>query len=370
MPGVPALTPVRLSERLARTSEGTIMSGDTLSDLLRTVRLRGAVFYYIEGSSPWLAEAPPSATIIPGIMPGADHLIPFHGIAEGSCWAGVSGESPIRLDTGDVVLFPQGDAHVMASAPGLRGPAQNKAFYHAPRPVQLPYVLDMHMPDVTTAKLEGGGRERATIVCGFLGLDARPFNPLLAALPRVLHLPHRVTGDDAVLTSFLRTAVAESNQKRPGGEAVLERLSEMLFVDALRRYVDALPVEHTGWLAGMRDPIVGRALSILHQRPSHAWTLEELSGEAGMSRSSLHDRFVHFIGQAPMQYLTCWRMQLAAGRLRDGDAKVMEIALDVGYESEAAFSRAFKRIVGASPGAWRREKRPEPERLAAPRTAL
>jgi len=369
MPVSRALTPVRVSERLARASERTLMSGDTLSDLLRTVRLRGAVFYFIEGSSPWLAEAPPSTDIIPGIMPGADHLIPFHGIAEGSCWAGVSGESPIPLSTGDVILFPQGDSHVMASAPGLRGPAQNRDFYHAPRPPQLPYVLDMHMPAVTTAKLDGGGRERATIVCGFLGLDARPFNPLLAALPRVLHLPQSMSGADALLTSVLRTAVAESNQKRPGGEAVLERLSEMLFVDALRRYVDALPVEHTGWLAGMRDQIVGRALSILHQRPSYAWTLEELSSEAGMSRSSLHDRFVHFIGQAPMQYLTCWRMQLAAGRLRDSDAKVMEIALDVGYESEAAFSRAFKRVVGASPGAWRREKR-EAEHPAAPPPAL
>ena len=215
----------------------------------------------------------------------------------------------------------------------------------------------IHEPEVTTARLDGGGSERATIVCGFLGLDARPFNPLLAALPRVLHLPGRVLGADSWVTTFLRMAAAESNLKRPGGEAVVERMSEMLFVEVLRRYVDSLPADQTGWLAGMRDPVVGRALSLLHQRPADGWTLEQLGREAGVSRSSLHERFVHFIGQPPMQYLTNWRMQLAACRLRDTEAKVVDVALDVGYESEAAFSRAFKRVVGVAPGTWRRERR-------------
>ena len=333
------------------------MSGDTLSDLLRTVRLRGAVFYYIEGSSPWVAAAPPAQEIIPLIMPGVEHLIEFHGLAEGSCWAALAGESPIRMSAGDVVLFPQGDGHVMSSAPGLRAPDAARKILHAPRPPQLPYALDLRAPDVTTARLDGGGHECAKVVCGFLGLDARPFNPLLAALPRVVHVPGRVLGPDAWVTTFLRAAVAESNLKRPGGEAVLERMSEMLFVEVLRRYVDSLPAEQTGWLAGMRDAHVGRALSLLHERPAEAWTLEQLAGEAALSRSSLHERFVHFIGQPPMQYLTNWRMQLAAGRLRDTEAKVLDVALDVGYESEAAFSRAFKRIVGVAPGAWRRARR-------------
>ena len=333
------------------------MSGDTLSDLLRTVRLRGALFYYIEGSSPWVAEAPRASDVIPAIMPGVEHLIEFHGIAAGSCWAALTGASPIRLYAGDVVLVPQGDAHVMSSAPGLRAPREDREFFFAPRPRQLPFALSAEAPDVTTAHLDGGGADRATVVCGFLGLDARPFNPLLAALPRVMHVTGSVLGADAWVTTFLRTAVAESNHKRPGGEAVLERMSEMLFVEVLRRYVDSLPAEETGWLAGMRDAIVGRALSLLHQRPGENWTIEQLGNEAGISRSSLHDRFMHFIGQPPMQYLTNWRMQLAASRLRDTDAKVVDIALDVGYESEAAFSRAFKRVVGASPGAWRRARR-------------
>ena len=341
------------------------MSGDTLSDLLRTVRLRGAIFYYVEGSSPWVAEAPAAREIIPAIMPGVDHLIEFHGLAAGACWAAIAGETPIRLAAGDVVLFPQGDAHVMSSAPGLRAPHQRKDFFFAPRPPQLPYAIDAETPQVTTARLDGGGSDRATVVCGFLGLDARPFNPLLAALPRVLHLPGSVLGPDAWVASFLRAAVAESNQKRPGGEAVLE----MMFVDVLRRYADALPEEQTGWLAGLRDPVVGRALSLMHHKPEHPWTLEELGSEAGLSRSSLHERFVHFLGQPPMQYLTQWRMQLAAGRLRDTDSKVVDIALDVGYESEAAFSRAFKRTVGVAPGAWRRQRRTGIDVRRAPRAA-
>lgn len=344
------------------------MSGDTLSDVLRSVRLRGAVFYYVEGSSPWVAEAPPAVALIPRLMPGVEHMIEFHALAEGACWAALAGESPIRLAAGDVVLFPQGDAHVMSSAPGLRAPQQAGEFAFVPRPPQLPYAIAADKPDVTTARLDGGGLDRATIVCGFLGLDARPFNPLLASLPRVLHLPGRVLGADSWVTTFLRTAVSESNVKRPGGEAVLERMSEMLFIEVLRRYVDTLPAGETGWLAGLRDPQVGRALSLLHHKPAEPWTLEQLASEAGLSRSSLHERFVHFIGQPPMQYLTNWRMQVAASRLRDSDAKVLDVALDVGYESEAAFSRAFKRVVGVAPSGWRRERRRLPATKAPHRS--
>ena len=333
------------------------MSGDTLSDLLRAVRFRGALFYYIEGAPPWVAEAPAAGEIIPAILPSAEHMIEFHGVVEGSCWAALVGEPPLRLEAGDLVLFPQGDPHVMSSAPGLRAPRVDKSLYFSPRPPQLPYSLSMREAEITTARLDGGGRDRSTIVCGFLGLDATPFNPLLAALPRVLRVPGSTLGADSWVTTFLRVVVAESNQRRPGGEAVLERMSEMLFVEVLRRHIDTLPPEQTGWLAGMRDPVVGRALSLLHDRPGEPWTLDRLGEEAGISRSSLHERFVHFIGQPPMQYLTRWRMQVASGLLRDTSAKLVEVSLAVGYESEAAFSRAFKRAVGVAPGAWRAGQR-------------
>jgi AraC-like DNA-binding protein len=333
------------------------MSRDTLSDVLRAVRLRGAVFYYIDGSSPWVAGAPRAREIIPSIMPGAEHMMEFHGVIEGSCWAAIVGEPPIRLNESDVILFPQGDAHVMSSAPGMRPPSTDNGVYFAPRPPQLPYALSLGGSDAATARLDGGGRDRSTIVCGFLGLDARPFNPLLAALPRVLHVPGTTLGADSWVASFLRAAVVESNQRRPGGEAVLERMSEMLFVEVLRRHLDALPAGQTGWLAGMRDPSIGRVLALLHERPDTPWTLERLAEDAAMSRSTLHERFVHFIGQAPMQYLARWRMQVAAGLLRDTKAKLIEVALGVGYESEAAFSRAFKRAVGVAPGAWRAGRR-------------
>ena len=331
------------------------MSADTLSDLLRAVRLRGALFYHIDGISPWVAEAPAASEIIPGVMPGAEHMMEFHGIVSGSCWAAIKGETPIRLDAGDVILFPQGDAHVMSSTPGMRGRGEDKEFFFTPRPPQLPFSFSMQ--DTEAAGSMGGAKpDCTTLVCGFLGLDARPFNPLLASLPRVLQVPGSTLGADSWVTSFLRTVARESNERRPGGEAVLERMSEMLFVEVLRRYIDALPSTQTGWLAGMRDPGVGRALALMHERPGKAWTLEMLAEEAALSRSSLHERFVHYIEQPPMQYLTRWRMQVAAGLLRDTNRKVIDISLDVGYESEAAFSRAFKREVGESPGAWRRSK--------------
>ena len=334
-----------------------MMSADVLSDLLRNVRLRGALFYYIEGLAPWVAEAPAACEIIPAIMPAAEHMIEFHGIIEGSCWAALVGEPPVRLHAGDLILFPQGDPHVMSSAPGMRAEPVDLGVYFAPRPSQLPFAFSVSGAEVQPARGDRGGKEHATVVCGFLGCDAKPYNPLLSALPRVLHMPGAAAGEGSWMAQFMRTAVEESNRRRPGGEAVLERMSELMFVDVLRRHVDTLPGEQTGWLAGMRDPGVGRVLALLHARPGEAWTIERLGEEAGMSRSVLHERFMHFIGQPPMQYLAQWRMQLAAARLRDSDDKVLEIALDVGYESEAAFSRAFRRLVGDAPGAWRRKRR-------------
>lgn len=342
------------------------MSADTLSELLRAVRLRGAIFYYIDGVSPWVAEAPPAREIAAAILPGVEHMIEYHVITRGRCFGALAGEASVALDEGDVIMFPQGDAHVMSSAPGMRAAKVDSAFFFSPKPAQLPYVLMQHgdntiaMPSEraeTTARLDGGGAERARVVCGFLGCDARPFNPLLAALPRLLHMPG-VAAEGGWIGHFIDIAVEEANRKRPGGEAVLERLSEMMFVDVVRRYLERLPPGHTGWLAGLRDRFVGRALGLLHERPSHRWTIDELGDAVGLSRSALHERFAQLVGQPPIQYLAQWRMQVASRLLLQSTMNVASIALDIGYDSEAAFSRAFKRLVGVPPATWRRQRMP------------
>lgn len=332
------------------------MSRDTLSNVFRAIRLRGAMFYLVEGVSPWVAEAPPGAEIIPAILPGVEHLMEFHGVARGSCWAGIVGEDRIRLDAGDLVIFPQGDAHVISSSPDLRAERRDLGLYYAPRPPQLPFDLRVSERGAGEAP-PGPDEPGASIVCGFIGCDARPFNPLLAALPRVLPVRGRAEGGSPWLAGVLHAVVQESNEKRPGGEAVLERMAEMMFVEAVRRHVATLPKGGAGWLAGLGDAAVGRALALLHERPAEAWTLERLAEAAAVSRSTLHERFVHFLGQPPMQYLAQWRMQVAARWLRDTDAKVLEVALEVGYENETAFARAFRRVTGESPAAWRRSRR-------------
>ena len=330
------------------------MSRDTLSDLLRVVRVRGAVFYYVSCRDKWSAEAPPASEIAEAVMPGCEHVMEYHMIAKGSGWAAVSGHPPIRLAAGDIVMFPQGDRRVLSSAPDVEPfrltPEWVFSTRNAPKPLPISYHRGVFHPGAALPV-----EEASTIaVCGFLGRDLKPFNPLIAALPRILHLPAARAGD--WVGRVIDQAIAESNHPRPGGDAVLERLSEMMFVDAARRYLDDLPADATGWLAGLRDRFVGKALARIHERPGHPWTVDTLASEVGLSRSALHERFATYLGLAPMQYLAHWRIQLASRLLRETNQKVATVALQVGYESEAAFSRAFRRLVGVSPAAWRRSQ--------------
>src|SRR6185369_7623743 len=329
------------------------MSQDTLSDVLRGVRLRGAVFFYVTGTSDWAAEAPAAKELAPLLMPGVEHVMEYHAVAQGSCWAGIPDGPFVHLRTGDVVMFPHGDGHVVSSAPGMRGGAVDPDWFSQVRYAQLPLRIAYSGQNVLEPQTVNGEDAETTIVCGFLGCDLQPFNPLIAALPRLLHL--RASPSDAWISSFSQHAVAESHARRPGGEAILARLSEMMFVDAVRRYADHLPERSDGWLAGLQDRFVGRALAQMHERAAHDWTIDELARNAGLSRSSLHERFVQLIGVPPMQYLLQWRMQVASRMLLDTRSTVAAIALDVGYDSEAAFSRAFKRVVGKPPASWRRE---------------
>ncbi|MDR6858968.1 AraC family transcriptional regulator [Variovorax guangxiensis] len=328
------------------------MSLDALSDVLRSVRLRGAVFFHISGHSDWAAEAPPAREIAPLLMPGVEHVVEYHAVTQGTCWAGIPGGPFEQLSAGDVVMFPHGDAHVVSSAPGLRG-SSDLSWFGSARIEQLPLRVAYDGRNVQLETMPDSASD-ATIVCGFLGCDMQPFNPLIAALPRMLHL--RANGEDAWIARFTEQAAAESRANRAGGEAMLARMSEMMFVDAVRRYADALPAQSAGWLAGLRDRFIGRALALMHEQPAEDWTLDELGRRVGLSRSALHERFVQLVGIPPMQYLAQWRMQAAARLLLETRATVAAIALDVGYDSEAAFARAFKRLVGSPPAAWRRER--------------
>ncbi|HEY6824872.1 MAG TPA: AraC family transcriptional regulator [Steroidobacteraceae bacterium] len=326
------------------------MTRDTLSDLLRSVRLRGAAFYYVSFRGQWSAGAAAAAEVAPLVMPGCDHVMEYHMFAKGNGWAAVDGLPPVRLQAGDVVLFPQGDRHVVSSAPGLT-PSRERPELLLARSAQRPLPISFQEGIVAAGPMPIESAD-AVVVCGFLGCDVRPFNPLITALPRILHLPASRAG--GWVAHAIDQAVLESNERRPGGEAVLERLSEMMFVDAARRYLESLPEDSVGWLAGLRERHVGRALALMHEQPEREWSIDDLAREVGLSRSALHERFVRYVGQAPMQYLASWRMQLGARLLRESTRLVAEIALEVGYDSEAAFARAFKRMVGMPPAAWRR----------------
>ena len=320
------------------------MNGDTLSEVLKAVRLKGAVFFDVEASAPWVAEALPAKATASAILPDSEHVMEYHVVTGGSCWAAVVGSDAraIRLEAGDVVAFPQGDAHILSSTPGMRGDPGPDPSLIPGEVAQLPVMLN----------IDGGGSERTHLVCGFLGCDSRPFNPLIEALPPILHIPSSDTAHSSWLKEFTRFAVMEANQKRMGGSGILSKLGELMFAELVRRYVESLPEESRGWLGGLRDRYIGRALNRMHAEPTRAWTLQELAREAGLSRSSFAERFTGYVGIPPMQYLQKWRLQIAASRLVDG-ASIASIAADVGYESEAAFSRAFKRVIGASPADWR-----------------
>ncbi len=315
---------------------------DALSDVLRAVRLTGAIFFDIHAAEPWVAETPAGEAIVAAMFPGSEHLISYHVITLGNCWASVPGEPPMQLSAGDIILLPHGDTHVLSSALGLRR-TPDMSLYRLPAEGHLPTRISMGGPEGAPAQF----------ICGFLGCDARPYNPLLAALPRVIRVSDTAGG---ALGTFVQFAMAESMQPRIGGQCVLSHLSELMFVDVVRRYLETLPPERTDWLAGLRDPFVGRALTALHRNPTRAWTIESLARDAGLSRSALAERFTQFVGQPPMQYLTNWRMQLAANHLLTGMESIAVIANRVGYESEAAFSRAFKKAVGSPPSEWRKRR--------------
>jgi AraC-like DNA-binding protein len=280
------------------------------------------------------------------VMPDFEHVIAFHVLLGGRCWIEVADDpaSTVRLAAGDAVIIVGGESHVLGTERGKRAPP-DLGLYHRPRDQALPFVFNEY----------GGSGEPANLVCGYLGCDTRPFNPILNALPRLLHVRAASTGGNLIL-DLIRIALKESERPHAGGETILAKLSELLFLQAVRQHLNELPADATGWLSGLRDHHVGAALSLMHGRPADRWTLDGLAREVGLSRSSFAERFSALMGTPPMQYLSSWRLQLAAQHLEHGGMSIAQAAAEVGYESEAAFNRAFKKLVGLPPGSWRRTR--------------
>jgi AraC-like DNA-binding protein len=319
-----------------------MQSMDVLSDVLSAVRLTGAIFFDHHVQGPFAGASPASEAIAGKVMPGAEHVIQFHAVLSGSCWTALI-EDPASsrpLEAGDIVIYPMGDTNLMSSSLGM-STDPDLAMYVRPTNRRLPYTFR-----------NGEGPESYHIVCGFLGCDSRPFNPVLEALPPQF-CARLSAATQGWLLNMLRVAANESEFGGAGSEIILAKFAEVMFVEVVRNYVARLPEDSRGWLSGLRDRHVGQALQLIHSRAADDWALHSLAREVGLSRSVFADRFAHYVGVSPMHYLGRWRMQLAARRLVESTVSIAQAGAEVGYESEAAFNRAFKKHLGLPPGAWR-----------------
>ena len=317
---------------------------DALSDVLRVAHLTGGVFLHAEFAGPWCMAGRIGPEHCAPLLGPASHLMPYHYVVEGEIHVRVEGGEAFALGAGDVVLFPRNDLHLLGSDLD-RPPVMARDLIEPPRDGGL-----------SSIRYIGGDGARSRVVCGFLGCDGAEDNPVISTLPPAIRLSTEESGGAEWIRSTFQYAADEVAAGRPGSETVLAKLSELLFVEAVRRYAESLPEDQTGWLAGLRDHHVARALALLHRDLKRAWTADELGREVGLSRSALAERFTRLIGAAPMHYLASWRMQVAAQELRSRNTTLIEVANKVGYESEAAFSRAFKRAFGTAPATWRRSR--------------
>ena len=315
---------------------------DALSDVLRTIQLKGGVFLHAEFSEPWCLGVRVLPESCAPFLGQTSDIIPYHYVLDGRLRVQTGDKAAFEVEPGEVVLFPRNDWHMLGGDLSLP-------------PVPSENVVKRPIDGGLMTICLGGGGARTRIVCGFLGGEKIEKNPVVSTLPTVLHLDVRRGAASEWIRSTFTYAADEIATGRMGSETVLAKLSELLFVEAIRQYTEALPEGEKGWLAGLKDPYVSRALALLHTRLSAPWTVEELGREVGLSRSALSDRFNQVIGIPPMQYLTNWRIQVAAQELRNSSKSVMEVAEHVGYDSEAAFARAFKRIMEIPPATWRRQ---------------
>jgi AraC-like DNA-binding protein len=282
-------------------------------------------------------------------------LIIFHFLTEGRAYAALHDGLRVELNAGDIVIFPHGDKHLLGN-----GSPQE--------PVDSVRTFEKNVAEGLKVVRYGGGGEVTRFVCGYMACDPRLCGIFLAGLPHILKVHVAAEPSDQWIENSIRFSVGQSNGSDAGSSLVVGKLSEVLFVETLRRYISTLPANQTGWLAGVRDPVLGKALALLHEDPAHSWTVSSLAKRVGLSRTRLAERFRHFLGLSPIAYLTEWRMKLGAEELRSTAKSITEVALDVGYNSEAAFNRAFKRTYHAPPAQFRqRGKSTEPIQKKAAR---
>lgn len=327
---------------------------DAFSEVLSGVRLKGAMFFSAEFSAPWRLSTPHCRLLAPVLAPGALHIVVYHFVVEGTARARVEEGTDVELAPGDIVMFPHGDPHTLSAGPGTNA-------------VENATLLQR----ITTGDLSpmqaGGGGPVTRFVCGYLTLDPLLCGPILESLPPIVKVNVRNDRAGHWLEQSIMHLLEEAVSDRAGSDAMLAKLSEALFVDTVRRYVAGLPDQTTGWLAGARDPVVGKSLALLHRRPEHPWTIAELATTVGVSRSAMVARFTRYLSDPPMTYLTRWRLRLGAQALTSSSKGVADVAAAVGYESEAAFNRAFKRAFGLPPAQYRRQTRKPASSLGSPR---
>jgi AraC-like DNA-binding protein len=312
---------------------------DVLSDVLRSIRLEGALFLNGDMHAPWCFKVPKGRDMAQLLKPGAQRLAICHLVLQGECWAQVEGGEPIRVHSGEVIAVPHGDSHLLGS--GLHQAA-----------VDVAHVVNPRAPELERIRYGGNG-ERTVLVCSWFAYEGDAPNPVMANIPRLFTTPLRSRPAGPWIEQSVNFVLTDAASRTPGSEMVAAKVAEVLFAEVLRGYIESMPANNPGWLAGLRDPHVSRCLALMHNEPARNWTVDALAQETHISRSVLADRFAELVGVPPMQYLTRWRMILAAGMLRKDQCNLARIAEGVGYESEAAFNRAFKREYGVPPGAWR-----------------
>jgi AraC-like DNA-binding protein len=303
---------------------------DPLGEALHFLRMNGAFYCRSELSEPW------GMTMMP--MPG---YVWFHVVTSGRVWLEAGEADATLLGRGDLGLVPHGEGHVLRSEPGVPAPG----------------ILELEREEISDRYeilRHGGGGAPTTLICGAVRFDHPAARTLVEILPPLLHVEGSSSPQADWMEGTLRLMAAEARELRPGGEAVITRLGDILVIQAIRSWLETDPAAQTGWLGALKDPQVGRAISLIHRDPARAWTVASLADELAMSRSAFSARFTELVDESVMQYVTRWRMQVAVNLLKEHGATIAELASRLGYRSEAAFARAFKRVIGVPPGAVKR----------------